>query len=73
MSDEGQSCALCDWQMKFTCRWRAPLHHLAHGARRLIRGEVLMTHDLLEQWRKHHKSMKFFRIRRPSSVIPASG
>jgi hypothetical protein len=54
--DLGRALALHDQrrqQRGQRCRRRATLHHLAHGAGRLGFAEVLVAHDLLEQWRKH--------------------
>jgi cysteinyl-tRNA synthetase len=50
-----------------------PFHHLVHGGGRLLRGEVLVANELLEQSGEHHKSKKFLKIRRPSPVSTDSG
>ena len=52
---------------------RAPFHHLAHDAGSLVRREVLVAQNLLQQLDEHQKSRKFRRIRLPSSVSTDSG
>src|SRR5690242_3124521 len=52
---------------------RAPFHDFTHGGRGLVGGEVLVTNELLEQRREHHRSRKLRRMRLPSSVSTDSG